>query len=360
MKIRDDRAGTKGRCPKCHAEFTVPQPTPGDEDEHAVAAKAAAVKADAAGEKGDEEDDYLRMMMSDDGGSSAAAPAVAKKSSRKSEGGQRRSERHDEGASDGAPTGNEEDDDVLRLTPSADGDDDVPPPQAGNPFEDDEPRQVKKHVKKESLAAAASVASDLLKHRKSDPDEIEKRKSSAAFGYDIDPNKREKIEIDVAESMKVFSKSFLLPLLGVVAACGLLYWASASMMKSRKLPPLGLVSGVVTLDGAPVSDAELTFIPSSSVTGGAQVSSSYGRTDSQGHYTLIYLEDVPGAVVGEHHVQIRAADMTGRERLPKEYNARTTLKCEVKPGRNDDVDFQLKSAESKPAESKPAEPKAAR
>lgn len=115
-------------------------------------------------------------------------------------------------------------------------------------------------------------------------------------------------------------------------------------------PPLGTVSGVVTLDDKPLADAEVTFQPEKG-------RPSLGKTDSQGNYTLAYTVNENGALIGPHKVLITTAveafsDETGEgqdrearpEILPPKYNAQTTLTAEVKPGANT-IDFPLKSKE---------------
>lgn len=62
-------------------------------------------------------------------------------------------------------------------------------------------------------------------------------------------------------------------------------------------PDLAGVEGTVTLDGKPVADASVTFVP-------ADGRSSSGRTDQDGRYTLSYKKNLPGAVIGEHLVKI--------------------------------------------------------
>ena len=53
-------------------------------------------------------------------------------------------------------------------------------------------------------------------------------------------------------------------------------------------PPLGTVTGVVTLDDKPLSDAEVTFQPEKG-------RPSLGKTDSEGNYTLVYTASDNGA-----------------------------------------------------------------
>ena len=62
-------------------------------------------------------------------------------------------------------------------------------------------------------------------------------------------------------------------------------------------PPLGKVSGTVTLNGNPVNKAVVVFQPE-----GAPA--SRGVADSNGRYELIYQMDTSGAVIGQHRVLI--------------------------------------------------------
>src|SRR5262245_26807017 len=106
-------------------------------------------------------------------------------------------------------------------------------------------------------------------------------------------------------------------------------------------PDVGRVSGVVMLDGQPLTEATVMFQPT-------QGRASVATTDSAGKYTLIYLDGVPGALLGSHKVIIRT-EIPGedgqapiaKEKLPKKYHAESELTAEVKPGSNK-LDFELK------------------
>lgn len=107
-------------------------------------------------------------------------------------------------------------------------------------------------------------------------------------------------------------------------------------------PELGTVSGTVTLDGQPLPDATVTFMPETG-------RSSSGRTDPEGKYELNYTFDRAGAVVGKHIVRITTAGKSGAEspdpsdeKLPARYHANTELKAAVERGHNE-VDFDLTS-----------------
>ena len=110
------------------------------------------------------------------------------------------------------------------------------------------------------------------------------------------------------------------------------------------------VSGTVTLDGKPLANVLLTFVPDTG-------RSSFGTTDAAGFYQLKYTGDTDGAVLGEHKVVIESlaavdggfsdpsiehSNADSKELVPRKYNARSTLKREVASGSNT-IDFELTS-----------------
>ena len=104
-------------------------------------------------------------------------------------------------------------------------------------------------------------------------------------------------------------------------------------------PPLGQVSGTVTLDGQPLPSALVTFVP---IAGPGRTSQAF--TDSDGRYSLAYLRDIEGANVGQHVVRITTVsdEYRGKERLPPRYHAQSMLIATVEPGTNTH-DFSLSS-----------------
>lgn len=101
-------------------------------------------------------------------------------------------------------------------------------------------------------------------------------------------------------------------------------------------PKLGSVSGTVTLDGKPLPEAEVVFQPE-------EGSPSFGMTDKDGRYELMYTPDRDGALVGKHTVRIttsRASGPPGQQEItpelvPPEYNEESSQTREVKPGSNE-------------------------
>lgn len=111
-----------------------------------------------------------------------------------------------------------------------------------------------------------------------------------------------------------------------------------------EIATLGRVTGVITLDGQPLADADVTFQPE------GEGRAAAGTTDSQGHYELVYLNDAKGAIVGPNLVSVTtfrdAADDGSTpevpEKLPSRYQSDSSVKVEVEKGSNT-FDFDLES-----------------
>ncbi len=99
--------------------------------------------------------------------------------------------------------------------------------------------------------------------------------------------------------------------------------------------------GKVTLDGKPLGRATIAFQPK---TKGRE---SGATTDADGNYELKYSHDFPGAGIGENIVRIstQRSNDPRTETLPPKYSnpQKTTLHYDVKPGNNDNVNFDLQS-----------------
>ncbi|TWT55635.1 hypothetical protein KOR42_27620 [Thalassoglobus neptunius] len=115
------------------------------------------------------------------------------------------------------------------------------------------------------------------------------------------------------------------------------------------LPNMGYVSGTVKMDGKPLENAVITFQPE-------HARPSYGRTDAEGYYELVYTGDNKGATVGTHQVKISCTELPessgeeggyensgrGKEIVPAKYNALTELTFDVEPGSNE-ANFDITS-----------------
>jgi len=109
--------------------------------------------------------------------------------------------------------------------------------------------------------------------------------------------------------------------------------------------PLGKVTGTIRLDGHPLKDALVKFIP---VSGGR---TALGNTDHNGRYEMRYTASSTGSPVGKVKVEITTAmeyqDEQGRtqhrpELLPDRYHQKSELLVDVTQ-RSNHLDFDLKS-----------------
>lgn len=82
-------------------------------------------------------------------------------------------------------------------------------------------------------------------------------------------------------------------------------------------PPLGTVTGTVTLDGKPLEFIEISFVPNKG-------RPSYGDTNSLGNYELTYVRNIKGAKVGKHTITVRSGRVDNSQLKP----------VEIKPGKN--------------------------
>lgn len=101
-------------------------------------------------------------------------------------------------------------------------------------------------------------------------------------------------------------------------------------------PPVGRVTGKITIDNQPLVGVIVSFMPDLG-------RAATGVTDENGEYDLIYLDGVKGCKIGPNSV-IFAVPTGGSpsHAIPKKYQSKSDLKAEVKAGSNT-FDFDLKS-----------------
>ena len=106
---------------------------------------------------------------------------------------------------------------------------------------------------------------------------------------------------------------------------------------------LGTVAGVVTLDGQPLANATVEFVPAD---GGEERSSYDGTTDASGRYELYFSASQKGATPGAYTVRIWPPDSDDEPapapKLPPQYSTRSELTATVEVGSNS-IDFPLDS-----------------
>lgn len=107
--------------------------------------------------------------------------------------------------------------------------------------------------------------------------------------------------------------------------------------------PLGQVSGVITIDGQPVKNGSIEFVPAA---GGRP---SLALSDESGQFTAYYLPGQPGALIGKHRIRFEIARAQpgdpGLELPPRFGKSNASVRIEpeeidVQDGVNE-INFQL-------------------
>ena len=160
------------------------------------------------------------------------------------------------------------------------------------------------------------------------------KKSQDEYWQDV-PAKTQESKVDYAAAFREFIVHFVPGAIVLFFLVWGAYYLSSQIVVGRgNLPPLGSVSGKVTLDGKALPNASIRFIPlddeGRAERKGASV--AMGMTDDNGQYRLLYVKDTPGAAVGKNRVEIQAKDDSGHERILPEFNTQSRLLQEVKSG----------------------------
>lgn len=281
LKIRDEMAGTKAKCPKCKTPFVVPAPKPGKPANGNVVAKIKSPKETQATQETLE--DLVDMPLE-------LTPPVQFDTA----------DGFDplDVLSGGPP---------ASSTPSASVDD-KPKPSIAELMREHEAnlagkksRRNKKSGQADTGAAAAmtaGTASDALARN------YDQKRGKVSEPPPLTREER-RAEEDKA-AMKQFAIKGGAALAGIfVCAFFLISW-----MFSEAVPDLSYVSGVITVNGQPLGDAQITFSrqksPDGDDLGEEGATPSTGTTDSSGKYTLMWdrQRGIEGVLPGTHLLQI--------------------------------------------------------
>jgi hypothetical protein len=168
------------------------------------------------------------------------------------------------------------------------------------------------------------------------------KKSQDEYWQDV-PAKSDVVKTDYVAALKDFLVQFVPGAIVLVLMVWGAYFLSSQIIGGRgNLPPLGRVSGQINLDGKPLPNATVRFIPIADDGKGARKGASVamGVTDDSGHYRLFYVKDTMGAAIGPNVVAIEAKDTAGHEQVRRDFNAQSTLQREVKSG-SQELDFDV-------------------
>ena len=177
-----------------------------------------------------------------------------------------------------------------------------------------------------SATDTAATAGDLLSQT-----EVARGKSAREDG-----EVEERINMDEVRRTVVRR---VLPIAGIglalIVVCILASGLLAPTSPTEGLPPLGKVTGTVTLDGQPLESAMVEFEPITDLKKkeGMKTPASFGRTNKSGDFSLT-VTGVAGAAIGKHRVRVTKNDDKGLEMLPVRYHRKTQLQKEVQAGSN--------------------------
>jgi phage FluMu protein Com len=349
LNIKDELAGSAGKCPKCKSAFTVPTP--------------AAAEAPT-------------RRVSDSGNATVSPPAAKQaKAPLKRSGGARTADDDfdpmavlmgDEPPSASRPGRN-------RPAPPPLSDEEIPSDLefeleiGGEADEEVAPRKTKKRKRVQfddsdefdasmpnsasatagaMLGGASAGAKDLLTRT---------MEESRARASRIDDEEDDRLR---GPGVKDYVREYGLQATGIAVAFVLVTWGLYRLANSMygggmPVPDLGRVYGIVKLDGQPLEGAKVRFTPtdrnlSVDEQGRHRYRASTATTDAEGYYDLYYSEDVRGAAVTEHRVSIEKFGPDGRLLTPANMYDLTEEMRPVESGSNE-IDFNLMSDAPPPA-----------
>jgi hypothetical protein len=299
LKIKDELAGTPGKCPKCKRKFVVPEPGHGAAEDSAIT-KSGELDSDAA---------PVESPAAVSTPAPVAAPA-AKKSSGDGD--------------DFDPVAFLMDDAAPGAKTSAGLA--SPPPQA--PAANNKPavdKQGRRHIAPPPPPTASPP-----------PDAVAggggPLVSTSANARDLLTKTAGAIPEAAPRKVKLDLQALSAPLLqfgpwlagAVVLAFGLYYMGDAVFTERLPLPRLAAVTGSVTLEGQPLKRVRVMLIPVSAQglsTKGKplKLRTAEGVTDESGYFEVVYLGNVKGAPLGKVRIGIEPLDIADYNKIPRKY-----------------------------------------
>jgi hypothetical protein len=318
LNIKDDLAGTQGHCPRCQVEFRVPaaEASPVAEKQPAAVGGEPAVTERERAAGAFSEDDIGDILAASSAGSADTDARTAKN------------------PFDQEETATEEEDDSARRKKKR--------------------KSSEKPAVKQDSEESASIAKNLMARGEHAAVRDEK-KAGRPFGG-AGGRAEERPDYTAKDVVKYFASIGWPAVVGMIVLLALSFGLYKWLMPGMKLPPLAEVSGTVTLDGKPLENAIVQFQP---ITEGPKrdrnLATSFGITDKDGKYSLVYLvideQRITGAVIGMHRIVIRATDKEGTDLIPVEYSPTATddVRKEVVNG-GPPIDFALTSKKASPGQ----------
>lgn len=340
LKIKDELAGTDGKCPKCKTEFVVPNSMADEDSRELLVMPSEPAESHAKPEKKAEK----RSERPSAPAATPPAESIAEKPAKLAV-----KQKKSSGSKDFDPA------DFLmgdgerpRLPPSGhdsvselDDDDEAPRPAA---VETRPKRPVVKPPSSGTIATAAGGATGISASAHAKEMMMKAMEDSRLHAGDAPPDDV-KEGFDYAGMFRELGLKGGLGLVAVILASYGLYLFFDNMMGGKlMLPPLGYVTGVVKLDGNPLPGATVYFAPLDPEMGDKRerARTSFGITDENGAYKMIYIEQTQGVAVGKCRVWLDLIGPTG-QMIPPDYSEAVMQVRDVKSG-SQEFHFDMSSA----------------
>jgi hypothetical protein len=349
LNIKEELAGTAGKCPKCKSAFTVPTLAAAESPTRRVADAGNATVTPPAAERAkktlkrsgpargaDDDFDPMAVLMGDEPASTSrpgrnrpAPPPLS---------------------DDEIPADLE-----FELEIGGDADEEPAPKKARKrkrvQFDDSDEFDVSAPNSASAtagamLGGASAGAKDLLTRTME-----ESRARASRIDEDQDDRLRGPRLTDYLREYALQATGIVIAF--VVVTWGLYQFANSMYGGGMPLPDLGRVYGVVMLDGQPLEGAQVRFTPADrrltvDEKGKHRYRSSTATTDAEGYYDLYYTESVRGAAATEHRVSIEKFGADGRLVTPANWYDLTEEMRTVESGSNE-MNFELTSDAPRPA-----------
>lgn len=368
LKIKDELAGTNGKCPKCKARFVVPQPTSEGNNEPAMPSQKSLPKVTAPAS--DTPKPKVTEATSGDSIPAMKPPKAALNGSGKSP----------EKPTHKAPPKPADDDEFDPVSFLMEGpskkptfepdpeDEDKPAPRsrAGSPASrgkgggrgfsldddaDDEedkdfetPPPTRKWGSKSN--AESSPGRESVNSRNVAQDLLSRSMEESRTRAGEMPESKPRFNFDFAGLFREAGLKGGGIILGIMVSAYLVYAGMQSMMGAKvKLPPLGHVSGNITYEGKPAAGVKVYFSPLERAIPGANEKKERSRdaigiTNANGDFVAYYLPDTSGAKVGPNRIWMESMDT--KVVIPPKYGLGSVHQMEVKSGPNEPMKIELK------------------
>ncbi len=343
LKIKDELAGTDGKCPKCKTRFVVPQP--------GTEAPVGEVPSEVAS------DPQLATLPAEVAFIAPESPALAQPAVKATTKPTPKANQKPVVDEDFDPVSFLMEGPKKRPMLDADPAPSAPSPMAGGrsggggfSLDDDDspvidpPVPTRKWGAKKEMSAADAADRSLGGSKNAAKDLLARSMEESRIRAAQMPEEQPRFNFDVMGFIREVGVKGLGTVAGVVFGFLGLYWLMTSMVSTKvKLPALGFVSGTVTIGGKPTAGVKVYFSPLELEINGADAKQrardSIGITDAEGHFVLYYNADIQGVKQGPCRVWMEPFDPAVV--IPPNFGFGSDFKYDVQPGNNEPQNYEL-------------------